>query len=166
MSTKPYMINRTRAFLLCSSLPLLMGCFDELTGPSCTTTTLTQASINGDTVTLNTGLRYVDGLAGSGTPAAWCVSLVTHYTEYLQDGTRLSSTHDLDQPLAFTPGVGDLIEGYEQGVIGMRNGGTRRLIVPPHLGYGSEPVRNSAGEIVIPGNSTLIYDIEAFNIPQ
>lgn len=160
------MINRTRAFLLWSALPLLVGCVEELTGPTCTPTELTQTSIGGDTVTLSTGLRYVDGTPGSGTAAAWCVPLVTHYTEYLADGTRLGSTHDFDQPLVFTPGLGDLIEGFEQGVIGMRNGGTRRLIVPPHLGYGAVAQRNSAGEIVIPANSTLIYDIEAFNIPQ
>lgn len=160
------MINRTRAFLLWSALSLLVGCFEELTGPTCTPTELTQASISGDTVTLSTGLRYMDGTPGSGTAAEWCVQVVTHYTEYLADGTRLISTHDIDQPLVFTPGVGDLIEGFEQGVIGMRNGGTRRLIVPPHLGYGSQAIRNSAGEIVIPANSTLIYDIEVFNIPQ
>lgn len=160
------MINRTRAFLLCASLAPLVGCIDELTAPQCNSTALTQTSVSGDTVTLNTGLRYVDGAPGSGTAAVWCVPLVTHYTEYLADGTRLGSTHDFDRPLVFTPGLGDLIEGFEQGVIGMRNGGTRRLIVPPHLGYGSEPQRTTDGEIIIPANSTLIYDIEAFNIPQ
>lgn len=159
------MISRTRLFL-CSSLLLLVGCVQELTAPSCTATALTQTSVSGDTVTLSTGLRYLEGTTGSGAPAEWCVQLVTHYTEYLVDGTRLDSTHDFDRPLVFTPGLGDLIEGFEQGVIGMRNGGTRRLIIPPQLGYGSEAQRNSAGEIVIPANSTLVYDIEAFNIPE
>lgn len=158
------MINRTTLFL-CSSLLLLGGCIDELTAPGCTEVALTQTSVSGDTVTLSTGLRYVEGTTGSGAPAEWCAQLVTHHTEYLLDGTRLDSTRDFDRPLVFTPGLGDLIDGYEQGVIGMRNGGTRRLIVPPHLGYGSEAQRNGAGEIVIPANSTLVYDIEVFNIP-
>ena len=159
------MIKRTRLFLY-SSLPLLLACMDTLSAPPCTETSLTQTSVSGDTVTLNTGLRYIEGALGSGAPAQWCALVVTHHTEYLEDGTRLDSTHDLDRPIAFTPGYGDLIDGYEQGVIGMRNGGTRRVIVPPHLGYGSEPQLNAAGEIIIPANSTLIYDLEAFNVPQ
>ncbi len=152
--------------MLPGSLSLLMGCIDVPTAPECTATSLTQTSVSGDTVTLSTGLRYLDGTPGSGKAAEWCVALAAHYTEYLLNGTRLDSTHDIDRPLVFTPGLGDLIEGFEQGVIGMRNGGTRRLIIPPQLGYGSEAQRNLAGEIVVPANSTLIYDIEAFNIPQ
>lgn len=159
------MISLTRLFL-CSSLFLLVGCTQELTAPACTETALTQSSVSGDTVILITGLRYIEGTTGTGAPAEWCAVIVTHYTEYLLDGTRLDSTHDFDRPLVFTPGLGDLIEGFEQGVIGMRNGGSRRVIIPPHLGYGSEAQRNSAGEIVIPANSTLVYDIEAFNIPE
>jgi FKBP-type peptidyl-prolyl cis-trans isomerase len=115
---------------------------------------------------MNTGLRYIEGVAGTGAPARWCLAIVTHHTEYLLDGTRLYSTHDDDRPLVFTPGLGDLIDGYEQGVIGMRNGGTRRLIVPPELAYGSQPQLNSSGQVVIPANSTLIYDIEVFNVAQ
>jgi FKBP-type peptidyl-prolyl cis-trans isomerase len=160
------MINRPGPYLY-SLLPLLLACADPLTAPPCTQTALTQTSLSGDTVTLNTGLRYIETTPGSGAAQAhWCALVVTHHTEYLLDGTRLDSTHDFDNPIAFTPGYGDLIEGYEQGVIGMRNGGTRRLIVPPQLGYGSVPQRNAAGEIVIPANSTLVYDIEAFNIPE
>ena len=82
-------------------------------------------------------------------------------TEVLTDLLR-----DAGRDVTFVEGLGDLIDGYEQGVIGMRNGGTRRLIIPPELGYGSEPQRNSAGEIIIPANSTLVYDIEVFNVAQ
>ena len=122
--------------------------------------------MNGDTVTLSTGLRYITTSAGSGKAAEWCVPIVVHYTEFLANGTRLESSRDTDQPLVFSPGLGDLIDGFEQGVVGMRNGGTRRLIVPPNLAYGTQSRRNQAGQIVIPPNSTLIYDVEAFNIPQ
>lgn len=139
---------------------------DPIETPPCTVTELTQTGVSGDTITLNSGLRYIETTIGTGTPAQWCRAIVTHHTEYLADGTVTDDTHVFDRPIVFTPGLGDLIEGYEQGVIGMRNGGARRLIVPPHLGYGAVPQRDAAGNIVIPANSTLIYDIEVFNIPQ
>jgi FKBP-type peptidyl-prolyl cis-trans isomerase len=112
-------------------------------------------------VVLNTGLRYIETQGGSGEAIQWCRPATVHYTAYLANGTRLESSHDLDVPLAFTPGLGDLIDGFEQGVIGIRVSGTRRVIVPPQLGYGAVAQQNSAGVVVIPANSTLIYDIEA-----
>jgi FKBP-type peptidyl-prolyl cis-trans isomerase len=145
-------------------LALVGACVQPLEAPQCGATDLTETSVVGDTISLNTGLRYLESVAGSGAPAGWCVAIAVHYTEYLADGTRLGSTHDLNQPLVFTPGIGDLLDGFEQGVIGMRIGGTRRVIVPPSLAYGSVPQRNSAGEVVIPANSTLVYDIEVVSI--
>jgi len=144
----------------------MVACIDPISSPPCVETLLTQTSVSGDTITLSSGLRYIEGVTGTGSPARWCLAVVTHHTEYLLDGTRLSSTHDDDRPIVFTPGLGDLIEGYEQGVVGMRNGGTRRLIIPPGLAYGSEPQLNSVGQVIIPGNSTLVYDIEVFNVAQ
>lgn len=117
----------------------------------------------GDTVVLNTGLRYIETKGGAGEASEWCDPITVHYTAYLANGTRLESTRDVDVPLPFTPGLGDLIDGFEQGVIGMRAGGTRRVIIPPQLGYGSVEQRNQAGVVVIPANSTLIYDIEAIS---
>jgi FKBP-type peptidyl-prolyl cis-trans isomerase FkpA len=157
-------IVRTSIFLC--SLALVVACIDPIKAPPCNTTELTQTSVIGDTISLSSGLRYLNGVAGSGALTEWCEAVAVHYTEYLADGTRLNSTHDLEQPLVFTPGVGDLVEGFEQGVVGMRTGGVRRLIVPPSLAYGSVAQRNSAGEIVIPANSTLIYDIEVVATAQ
>ncbi|HWL40175.1 MAG TPA: FKBP-type peptidyl-prolyl cis-trans isomerase [Gemmatimonadaceae bacterium] len=157
---------RQPGLLLISSVLVLSGCIDPIESPPCTATTLTQASLSGDTITLNTGLRYIEGAPGEGRAAEFCRSLATHYTGYLLDGTRLESSHDFDQPLIFTPGLGDLIDGFEQGVIGMRTAGSRRLIVPPHLAYGAQEQRNSAGEIVVPANSTLVYDLEIVAISQ
>ena len=137
------------------------ACIDEPTAPDCSATTLSQTGMIGDTVVLNTGLRYIETKGGAGEAAEWCDPVTVHYTAYLANNTRIESTRDVDIPLPFTPGLGDLIDGFEQGVIGMRSGGTRRVIIPPQLGYGDQAVRNSAGVIVIPANSTLIYDIEA-----
>lgn len=158
-------------FLLRSKLPPAVlvfvllaeaaGCIDQPSAPKCSSTSLTQTAVRGDTVVLNTGLQYIETKGGSGEAAQWCRSVTVHYTAYLTNGTRLESSHDLDIPLAFTPGLGDLIDGFEQGVIGVRSGGIRRVIVPPALGYGAVAQQNSSGVVVIPANSTLIYDIEA-----
>ena len=153
--------NLVRAFLGLAFVAAVAACIDEPTAPDCSATTLSQTARLGDTVVLNTGLRYIETMGGAGEASEWCDPITVHYTAYLANGTRIESTHDVDIPLPFTPGLGDLIDGFEQGVIGMRAGGTRRLIIPPQLGYGSEPLRNNAGVIVIPANSTLIYDIEA-----
>ena len=139
------------------------ACIEEPSAPDCNSTTLTQVAKLGDTVVLNTGLRYIDAKGGPGEAADWCDPVTVHYTAFLGNGTRIESTHDLGIPLPFTPGLGDLIDGFEQGVIGMRAGGIRRLIIPPQLGYGGVDQRSSAGVVVIPANSTLIYDIEAIS---
>ena len=149
------------AFLGVAFVAAGVACIDEPTAPKCTPTTLSQSAVIGDTVVLNTGLRYIETKGGAGEASEWCDPVTVHYTAYLANGTRLESSRDVDVPLAFTPGLGDLIDGFEQGVVGMRSGGTRRVIIPPALGYGDQPVRSLSGVIVIPANSTLIYDIEA-----
>jgi FKBP-type peptidyl-prolyl cis-trans isomerase len=142
------------------------ACVDEITSPTCTPVTLNVASTRGDTVTLNTGLRLINGVEGTGVPSVWCAPIAVHYTEFLLDGTRLESSRDADNPVIFTPGLGDLIDGFEQGVIGVRAGGTRRLIVPANLAYGNQERRNAAGTIIVPSNSTLVYDIEVLQVGQ
>ena len=150
-------------FLAFGFVAAFAACIDEPSAPKCSATTLSQAAMIGDTVVLNTGLKYIETKGGAGEAAEWCDPVTVHYTAYLANGTRIESTHDLGIPLPFTPGLGDLIDGFEQGVIGLRAQGTRRVIIPPQLGYGAEAVRNNAGAIVIPANSTLIYDIEALS---
>lgn len=154
------------ALLLSASIVPLMACGDPLEAPPCEPTAVTQASVSGDTITTNTNLRYLEGEPGSGIAAEWCRTLAVHYTAHLLDGTQFDSSREVNQPLVFTPGFGGLIDGFEQGVIGMRAGGTRRVIIPPALGFGSEPRRNAAGEIVVPANSTVVYDIEVLQIAQ
>lgn len=156
-----------RAVLLCASTALLSGCIaDPITAPECTATPFSQAAVNGDTITTTTGLRYIEGLEGVGLAEDWCRALAIHYEGFLLDGTRFDSSRDSNQPLVFTPGLGGLIDGLEQGVIGMRTGGTRRLIIPPELAFGPEPRRNQAGEIVVPANSTVVFDVEVLQIAQ
>jgi len=101
---------------------------------------------------------------GTGAALDWCQVVLVHYDGYLLDGTKFDSSRDLGFPLQFEPGIGDLIDGFEQGVIGMRETGRRRLIIPPELGYGSQPLRDAGGTIIVPANSTIVFDIELVDI--
>merc|ERR1711920_72967 len=81
--------------------------------------------------------------------------LTMHYTGTLEDGTKFDSSLDRNEPFKFQIGVGQVIKGWEEGVLGMCVGEKRKLIVPPEMGYGDQ----GAGEI-IPGGATLHFDIE------
>ena len=78
-------------------------------------------------------------------------TLTTHYLGYLTNGTVFDQS---SQPIQFVLGQTDLIKGWTQGLVGMREGGVRRLVIPPALGYGIE------GRGAIPPNATLVFEIE------
>jgi len=142
-----------------SAFALVTACIESPTELKCTPTAFSISSVSGDTTITTTGLRYVDGAAGVGDAVAWCDPVTIHYTAYLLDGRKIDSSRDTDTPLRFRPGFSGVIEGVEQGVIGMRTSGTRRLIIPPHLAYGAG-TRERDGQVVIPPNSTLVFDVE------
>lgn len=108
----------------------------------------------------STGLEYEDLVPGDGAEAAAGNYVTVHYTGWLQnaDGTpgkKFDSSKDRNDPFQFSLGAGQVIKGWDQGVQGMKVGGTRRLIIPAALGYGA---RGAGG--VIPPNATLIFDVE------
>jgi FKBP-type peptidyl-prolyl cis-trans isomerase FkpA len=142
------------------------ACADPITTPPCVEKAFTQAPAGGDTILTSRGLRFLEVAAGTGAPLGWCVPVQVHYDAFLLDGTKFDSSRDLGVPLTFVPGVGDLIDGFEQGVIGMQLSGKRRLIIPPELGYGSEPLRDGTGTIIVPANSTIVFDVELVLIGQ
>jgi FKBP-type peptidyl-prolyl cis-trans isomerase len=149
----------------CAAIVLVGGCIHEPTAlPPCAVGSFTKASVNGDTTTTTTGLQYIDGTAGTGSSTGWCKTLSVHYDAFLANGTKLESTHDQGVPFIFTPGIGVVITGFEEGVMEMKVGGTRRIIIPPQLAYGSAEVKNSSGQVIIPANSTLVYDVEIVEV--
>lgn len=145
-------------FLLASLSALLSACESTATGPECQTTALSQSSTAGDTVTLNTGLRYLTLAQGTGAGVEYCDLVQVSYSGTLTTGAEFDPGGVL-RP--FYLGYGEVIPGFEQGIVGMRVGETRRLIVPPTLGYGAQEVRHpTTNALLIPANSTLIFDVE------
>jgi peptidylprolyl isomerase len=143
---------------------LAAACFPEkITTPPCSSTAFT-STVNGDTTTTSTGLKFLETTVGGGNLVGWCQSISIHYEAYLSDGTKFDDSRAREIPLRFTPGVGDLIDGLEQGVTTMRGGGKRRLVIPPALGFGPNDRKNEAGQVVVPGGSTVIYDIEVIQV--
>ncbi|OGG58647.1 hypothetical protein A2765_02210 [Candidatus Kaiserbacteria bacterium RIFCSPHIGHO2_01_FULL_56_24] len=87
------------------------------------------------------------------------------YVGMLQDGTVFdSSEKNGNKPLEFQLGAQGLIPGFQIGVNGMREGGERRIAIPPEFGYGTQEVKDAAGKVIIPANSTLLFDIKLVKV--
>ncbi|XP_055704693.1 peptidyl-prolyl cis-trans isomerase FKBP2 [Phlebotomus papatasi] len=84
-----------------------------------------------------------------------------HYTGTLEDGTVFDSSVDRGQYFTFTLGTGQVIKGWDQGLLGMCEGEKRRLVIPPHLAYGKRAMGDK-----IPADSTLIFEVELFKIER
>ena len=110
-------------------------------------------------VTTSSGLQYLDIVVGSGRKAELGDTATVHYTGWLEDGTKFDSSLDRNEPFSFRIGSGMVIKGWDEGVGTMKKGGKRRLIIPPHLGYG----RRGAGR-VIPPNATLTFEVELIDL--
>jgi len=143
---------------------VVVGCMDAVTGSPCTPMAWTVESTSVDTAITNRGLRYINGDSGVYGAVDWCGTVRVHYDGYLLDGTLFDSSRPLGIPLIFSPGAGVLIDGFEQGVVGVRECGTRRLIIPPQLGWGNAPVQNDSGDVIVPPNSTVVFDIQVIEI--
>ena len=104
-------------------------------------------------------LQIEDKTVGTGDEAVAGKNVTVHYTGWLTDGTKFDSSKDHGQPFTFQLGAGQVIKGWDQGVLGMKVGGTRKLTIPPSLGYGA----NGAGG-TIPPNATLVFEVELLGV--
>jgi len=118
---------------------------------------------HGQTVTLPDGTAIEDFETGTGAEARKGRSVTVHYTGWLwlaaeeERGRKFDSSHG-GEPLTFVLGAGDVIEGWDSGIAGMKEGGIRTLIIPPEAGYGAK------GKGPVPPNSWMIFEVELLKV--
>ncbi|MBY0358371.1 MAG: FKBP-type peptidyl-prolyl cis-trans isomerase [Candidatus Obscuribacterales bacterium] len=105
--------------------------------------------------TSQSGLQYFDITTGKGPQPRPGSKVTVHYTGWLTNKQKFDSSVDRKEPFTFTLGAGEVISGWDEGVATMKVGGTRRLVIPPNLGYGA---RGAGG--AIPPNATLVFDVQ------
>jgi FKBP-type peptidyl-prolyl cis-trans isomerase len=111
-----------------------------------------------DTATMTrtgSGLRYHDLTVGQGAEATPGHKVKVHYTGWLLNGKKFDSSRDRGEPFEFALGAGQVIAGWDEGVVGMKVGGRRKLVIPSDLGYGA-----GGAPPDIPPGATLVFDVE------
>ena len=114
-----------------------------------------------ETVTTASGLKYTDEKVGEGRTPQKGKKVTVHYTGTLLDGKKFDSSVDRGQPFVFVIGVGQVIPGWDEGVMSMKTGGKRKLVIPSKLAYGP---RGAGG--VIPPNADLNFEVELISVEQ
>lgn len=109
--------------------------------------------------TTPSGLVIEELAVGDGVEASAGHSVKVHYTGWLTDGRKFDSSRDRNDPFVFPLGAGHVIQGWDEGVTGMKVGGKRKLTIPPKLGYGAR----GAGT-VIPPDATLVFEVELLGV--
>lgn len=121
-------------------------------------TTSPSPSPTNQIIKMENGLQIEDLRVGTGAEAKTGQVVTAHYLGTLEDGTKFDSSYDRGQPFQFTLGKGEVIQGWDQGIVGMRVGGKRKLVIPSSLGYGPQ------GMGPIPGNATLVFEVELLGV--
>lgn len=104
-------------------------------------------------------LQITDIQIGTGPAVKSGDTVSIHYSGTLENGKKFDSSYDRSTPFETPIGVGYVIKGWDEGVVGMQVGGKRKLVIPPEMGYGSRDIPG-----VIPANSTLIFEVELIAI--
>jgi FKBP-type peptidyl-prolyl cis-trans isomerase FkpA len=138
----------------------LLACNDDVAGlgpPSDPTTEEFAPSLNVNIATMTrhpSGVWYRDDVVGDGAEVTDASdTIVVNYAGFLKDGDLFDSGTNVTFPR------GGLVEGFQNGVLGMKVGGTRKLVIPSELGYGGVSQKDPQGQITIPRQSTLIFDV-------
>ena len=154
-------LARAYALAALATLTAAVGCQDLTFREESPATARYAASLNVNLTAMTTtasGLYLQDVAVGSGAVAAAGDTVRTYYIGYLTSGAVFDSTRSPAQPLSFPLGAGVVIRGWDEGLVGMRAGGRRRLIIPPGLAYG----RSTRGSI--PAGSVLVFDIDLVSV--
>jgi len=114
-----------------------------------------------DTRVTASGLKITELNLGDGAEAAAGQTVVVHYRGTLENGKQFDASYDRVTPFSFPLGAGRVIKGWDEGVVGMKVGGKRKLVIPPDLAYGS---RGAGG--VIPPNATLTFEVELLDVKK
>jgi FKBP-type peptidyl-prolyl cis-trans isomerase len=151
------MSKNTLSALLCltlcaGSLTLLSGCQDKAAAGG----TPEQTAASSKSVS---GIQIEDVKVGDGTEAKKGDTVSVNYLGTLQNGQKFDSSYDRNQPFSFKLGSHQVIEGWEKGILGMKEGGKRILTIPPEKAYGP-----SGYPPVIPGNATLKFEVELVEV--
>ena len=113
----------------------------------------------GGYVTNSSGLKYKAIMVGTGDTAEVGKTLSMHYVGTLTDGSKFDSSRDRGTPFEFTLGMGEVIQGWDEGVEGMKESGKRELVIPYQLAYGEQGIPG-----VIPAKSTLVFEVELLEV--
>ena len=112
------------------------------------------------TITTASGLQITDEVVGTGAEVKAGDTISANYTGMLEDGTVFDASARHGGPASFPIGVGRVIQGWDEGIVGMKVGGTRRLVIPGDLAYGPQGMPQAG----IPGNATLIFEVEVVGV--
>ncbi|WP_353151687.1 FKBP-type peptidyl-prolyl cis-trans isomerase [Pollutimonas bauzanensis] len=108
---------------------------------------------------MSTELQITDIQSGDGKELVKGALITAHYSGFLEDGTKFDSSYDRGEPFQCVIGTGRVIQGWDQGLLGMKVGGKRKLFVPAHLAYGDRQM----GPVIAP-NSNLVFEIELLDV--
>ncbi len=122
-------------------------------------TTLTTTAPMDQPAELPTELTVTDVVIGSGAEAQPGKTVAVHYVGALPDGTVFDASANRGKPIVFVLGAGNVIRGWDEGLVGMKVGGKRRLVIPPDMAYGER----GAGD-AIPPNATLLFEVELMSV--
>lgn len=134
------------------------------TSATATTDTSTATTTNptipaANTMTTADGLQITDEVVGTGATAAAGQTVTVNYVGMLTNGTVFDASANHGGTFSFPLGAGQVIPGWDEGIVGMKVGGKRRLVIPAALAYGSRAIGN-----IIPANSTLIFEVELVSV--